>query len=147
MRLEATVAVLGAGKLGEAFLRGVLDSGVLRASDIRASVRSPGRAQQLSDRYAVEVFAADNRQALRGASVVILAVKPDAVSPVLAEIAPSLGPAHTLISLAAAVPLDLLERACRAGLSGADADLSGHDESRPGPQRGRDRDLRELCRR
>ena len=40
MRLEATVAVLGAGKLGEAFLRGVLDSGVLRASDIRASVRS-----------------------------------------------------------------------------------------------------------
>ena len=114
MRLEAAVALLGAGKLGEAFLRGVLDSGVLRASGIRVSVRSPDRARQLRKRYAVEVFAADNRRALRGASVVILALKPDTVLPVLAEIAPALGPAHTLISLAAGVPLDLLERACPA---------------------------------
>src|SRR5205085_5884494 len=67
------VAVLGAGKMGEALLSGMLRAGK-PARDLVVTVRSKERAELLRERYGVEV--AGNAEAAKGADTLILAVKP-----------------------------------------------------------------------
>ncbi|SDE31509.1 pyrroline-5-carboxylate reductase [Glycomyces harbinensis] len=100
------IALLGVGHLGEAVLSGLLESG-LPPAQIWATALPAERAGALADRYGVEV-GTDNTSAVNEADIVLLAVAPEDVAPLLAEIAPDLEEDAIVVSLAAGVTLAAL---------------------------------------
>lgn len=102
-----TIALLGVGMMGENLLAGLLASGV-PARDLVATDLRPARQQQIHDAYGVQVLA-DNAEAVRGADVVVVIVKPYDVAAALDGISGSLAPEALVVSLAAGVELAALE--------------------------------------
>lgn len=104
------IAVLGAGNIGSALIGGILKGGVTEAARLIATVRSPERAEELAARYPIKVTAGGNREAAEASDLIILAVKPSTLPRVLEEIREVLRDDQILISLAAAVPIALIEK-------------------------------------
>ena len=98
------IAILGAGKLGESLLAG------LRSSDFElvATTRREERAAELRERYGIDVVA--NEDAIRGADVVVVAVKPQDIEALLGEIGHLVTAEQTVLSVAAAIPTAAIER-------------------------------------
>jgi pyrroline-5-carboxylate reductase len=106
--LSARVCVLGAGTAGEALVAGLLSSGWATPEDIVATVRHQERADELADRHGIET-SLDNSAAVRGAKIVIIAVKPQDIEALLGEVGGLLEPSQTVVSIAAAIPTALIE--------------------------------------
>jgi pyrroline-5-carboxylate reductase len=100
------IAILGAGKIGESLLAGLRSSDW---ADIVATSRRDERAAELRDRYGVEATT-DNTAAIKGADVVVLAVKPQDIETLLGEIGHLLQADQTVLSVAAAIPTAAIER-------------------------------------
>ena len=116
---ELTLTFLGAGSMNGSILRGVLAAGT-EAGGVRATTRSASSADALHEETGVEVFAGEsdpeaNRKAVAGADVVLLGVKPYAILDLAREVAPALDPSTVVVSVAAGVTLDALQRALPDG--------------------------------
>jgi pyrroline-5-carboxylate reductase len=107
------IAVLGAGKIGEALLAGLLAGG-WSADELVFTERIPERAAELTRRLGVP--AVEVAEAAQRSDIVVVAVKPQDVAPVLAELAPVLKPATLVVSLCAGLPTALFEGALPAGV-------------------------------
>ncbi|MDR8407601.1 pyrroline-5-carboxylate reductase [Nonomuraea sp. 3-1Str] len=92
------IAILGTGKMGEALLSGLLRAG-RQPDDIVATTRRPERARVLRETYGVRTLS--NSEAAKVAETLVLAVKPQDMATLLAEIAPHV-PADRLVITAAA---------------------------------------------
>jgi pyrroline-5-carboxylate reductase len=103
------IAVLGAGKAGEALIAGLLSSGWRKPSEIAATARREERLAELGERYGVTTTAS-NVEAAEGAGVVVIAVKPQDIESLLAEVGSKLTVDQTVLSIAAAIPTSLIER-------------------------------------
>ncbi|MBI4911867.1 MAG: pyrroline-5-carboxylate reductase [Acidobacteria bacterium] len=99
MAQPKSIAVLGVGKLGEALVSGLLKQGRLHAKDIRGADPHPETSVRVKQSLGIEVLAS-NTSALKGADLVILAVKPQNMDQVLREIAPALDPHQVVVSVA-----------------------------------------------
>lgn len=106
------VGVVGAGKIGEALLAGLLAAG-RPAEELVFTERHEGRAAELSARHGVA--AVDIATAAARCSVLVVAVKPQDIAPVLAELKPALRPGTLVVSLCAGLPTALFEGALPAG--------------------------------
>jgi pyrroline-5-carboxylate reductase len=106
---EGTIAILGAGKIGEALVAGLVSSGWRRADQIVVTTRRRERTEELAGRYGV-VGAASNLEAVEGAEIIVIAVKPQDIEVLLTEIGHRLAPDQTVLSVAAAIPTALIER-------------------------------------
>ncbi len=113
--MDGTLAILGAGTMGESLLGGLLRSGWASSAQIRCSVRSEARAAGLRDAYSVQA-GTDSAAAAAGADVLVLAVKPQNMRELLAQIAGTVTPVHTVISVAAGVPTATIEAALSDGV-------------------------------
>ncbi len=102
-------AVLGAGKLGESLIRGLIDAGVVAAGDITVTAAHPQRIAQLRESPGV-AGTLSNAEAVKSADIVILSVKPQTVPVVLAELREVLGPQQLLISVAASASTTFIEK-------------------------------------
>ncbi|MEV6107855.1 pyrroline-5-carboxylate reductase [Streptomyces sp. NPDC051940] len=100
------VAVLGAGKIGEALLSGMIRAG-WSPKDLLVTTRRPERAEELRTRYGVE--AVSNTEAVKRADTLILAVKPQDMSTLLRELAQDLPADRLVISAAAGIPTAFIE--------------------------------------
>jgi pyrroline-5-carboxylate reductase len=103
------VAVLGAGKIGSILLQSFLRDGLLTPAQTWATTAHPERARMLKDKLKVHA-GTDNAEAVRGADVVFLCVKPQVVAEVVKEIRAHLSGDQLLISVAASVPTEMIER-------------------------------------
>lgn len=101
-----TVAILGAGAMGEALLSGLLRGG-RSVSGILVGERRGDRAAELHERYGVEVVA--NAEAARRADTIALVVKPQDMEGLLTEISSVVRRGHLVVSLAAGVTTAFLE--------------------------------------
>jgi pyrroline-5-carboxylate reductase len=106
------IAILGAGKIGESLLAGLLSSGW---TDIVVTGRRQERIDDLSARYGVEATLS-NPEAVKGAAVVVLAAKPQDLATLLDEIAGDVTRDQTVLSVAAAIPTASIERHLRDGV-------------------------------
>jgi len=108
MGLDLKVGFLGAGKMALALAKGIVQAGLVRAENIVAS--DPVEAARAA--FSKETGAhstASNVEVVKGARILIVAVKPDHVAELLAEVKGQLTSQHLLISIAAGVPLSRFE--------------------------------------
>jgi pyrroline-5-carboxylate reductase len=103
------LAALGAGKLGGILLRAYLSQGLFAAKNVSATVKHAEKAEALAKELGISATT-DNRKAVRGADIVLLGLKPQAMGEVLREIAPELSEKTLLISVAASVPTSFIEQ-------------------------------------
>jgi pyrroline-5-carboxylate reductase len=111
------LAILGAGNMGAALAGGILRNGLLKPAEVIATVRSQDRAVAMRKKLGIKVTAGGNRTAAAQADVVILAVKPGTVPKVVEEIADSLHKDQILLSLAAALPISVIEKRVKAPMA------------------------------
>jgi pyrroline-5-carboxylate reductase len=104
---KPAIAVLGAGKIGEALLSGLLTGG-RRADELMFTERHPERAAELTTRYGIR--GVDVATAAKDAGVLVVAVKPQDIEPVLDELAPVVDRDTLVVSLCAGLPTSLYER-------------------------------------
>jgi pyrroline-5-carboxylate reductase len=96
------VAILGCGKIGESLLGGLLSAEWREPSEVVASSRREERVGELRSRFGVEATAS-NGEAVAGAGLVVISVKPQDIELLLGEIGPLLAPDQTVLSVAAAI--------------------------------------------
>ena len=107
--MSGRICVLGAGQAGEALVAGLISSGWAKPEDIVATVRHQARAAELAERHGIETTL-DNAAAVRGARIVVIAVKPQDIESLLADVSAEIEPSQTVLSIAAAIPTELIER-------------------------------------
>src|SRR5215212_2306428 len=103
------IAILGCGKIGEALLAGLLTTGWRNADEIVVTGRRDERLQELQERHGVTATRS-NAEAVSGAGVVVIAVKPQDFDVLLGEIGGLLSRDQVVLSIAAAVPTAAIER-------------------------------------
>jgi pyrroline-5-carboxylate reductase len=108
-----TVAIIGAGVMGETLLSGLIRGG-RDVADLAVGEKRPERAAELREKYGVRVVS--NVEAA-GAETVVLVVKPQDMTDVLAEIAPHLHPGQLVVSLAAGITTALIEKHIPDGIA------------------------------
>jgi pyrroline-5-carboxylate reductase len=101
------VAVLGAGKMGEALLSGLLRGG-RDVAETLVTARRPERADVLRERYGVSVVS--NAEAAATADTLILTVKPQDMTALLDELAPTVGADRLVVTAAAGIRTSFIER-------------------------------------
>ncbi|GAA1816863.1 pyrroline-5-carboxylate reductase [Nesterenkonia flava] len=109
------IAMLGLGSMNGAILAGLL-SGGHPVEQVVATTRSASSAQAKAEQYGITVLAEEsaedaNLQAVRGADVVVLGVKPHQIVDVCAQIKDALAPRAVVTSVAAAVTVKMMESA------------------------------------
>jgi pyrroline-5-carboxylate reductase len=109
------IAVLGAGKIGEALISGLLSSRWREPSELTASCRRPERMAEVSERYGVAATLS-NVEAANGAAIVVIAVKPQDIEGLLGEIGGLLSPDQIVLSVAAAIRTATIERLIAPGV-------------------------------
>ena len=104
---QHTIAVIGAGKMGEAILSGLLRAG-WPATALVATVRRADRAEQLAAQYGIRVVTGD--EAVTVADVLVVAVKPQDASTLMAELGPKVPPGKLVVSICAGLPTSFFEK-------------------------------------
>lgn len=107
-RKAKRIGFIGGGNMATAMIRGLVSAG---ASPTGITVAEPlaSKRKVLSRRFRVRAVA-DNGEAARRADLLVLAVKPQIIDTVLTELAPDLTGRQLVVSIAAGVPLERLER-------------------------------------
>lgn len=103
------IAFIGGGNMGEAVLSAILDKGLSTKQTIFVSDISEVRRQHLEQEYGVSV-AGDSRWVVERGDIVILAVKPQNLAEVMAELSGRLKPAQLVLSIIAGARIDTLCR-------------------------------------
>lgn len=106
---------IGAGRMATALASGIVEAGVASAQQIVASDPSEEVRTAFQHTNPAARVTGDNLQVLAEADVVVLAVKPQNMAAVLAELAPEVDTRPLLMSIAAGVPLARIEGALPAG--------------------------------
>ncbi|NUU21139.1 MAG: pyrroline-5-carboxylate reductase [Streptomycetaceae bacterium] len=110
--MSQRVAVIGAGKIGEALLSGMLRGGKSPA-DLLVTARRAERAKELHERYGVA--AVGNAEAAETADTLILTVKPQDMGALLDEFGARIPADRLVVSGAAGIPTGYLERRLAEG--------------------------------
>jgi pyrroline-5-carboxylate reductase len=101
-----TVAIVGAGVMGETLLSGLIRSG-RPTGDLLVAERRPERVIELTDRYDVKVVG--NPEAAATADTLVLVVKPQDMAAVLEEVGEHLRTGTLVVSLAAGITTDFIQ--------------------------------------
>ena len=110
-----TIALLGAGKIGESLLAGLLSSGWRMPDEIVATGRREERIRDVAGRHGVRTTLS-NAEAVAGAGLVVIAVKPQDFDTLLGEVGGLLTPEQTVLSVAAAIPTAQIEARIAPGV-------------------------------
>jgi len=109
------IAILGAGKIGESLLAGLLSSGWRKPGDIIVTGRREEHLQELAERHGVEATLS-NADAVTDSGLVVIAVKPQDFDVLLGEIGGLLTTEQTVLSVAAAIPTAQIEARLAPGV-------------------------------
>ena len=106
--MDGTLAIIGAGRIGEALLRGLLRSSWVRPDQVIVTARRDERCRALADDHGVRATT-DNREAVTAADVVVLGLKPQTIGAVLADVGDAFHAGQTVISVAAGTTTAFME--------------------------------------
>jgi pyrroline-5-carboxylate reductase len=101
------VAIVGAGVMAEAMIAGLLADRAIAADHLVASHPRRDRREVLAERHAIAVVT-KNAEAVRGADIVVLAVKPQMLARVMRDVGPALSDGQVVLSIVAGATLRTL---------------------------------------
>ncbi|MDD3653510.1 MAG: pyrroline-5-carboxylate reductase [Desulfotomaculaceae bacterium] len=101
------IGFLGGGAMGEALVAGLLRNGLVASSSLYVSDINPDRLEYLQDKLGVNVTI-DNSEVVKAADIIILAVKPQVIGPLLKEVSSVVRVEQTFISIVAGVTTDII---------------------------------------
>ncbi|MEB2283674.1 MAG: pyrroline-5-carboxylate reductase [Polyangiaceae bacterium UTPRO1] len=107
-RCMRAIGFIGAGNMAGALVKGLLATKRYRARELWASDAEPRQTAKLVRAYGIG-RAPDNAALVCGSAIVVLAVKPQIMSAVLAEIRPHVTRRHLIVSIAAGIATRRLE--------------------------------------
>ncbi len=94
--------------MGEALIKGIIGAKLYKAEHILVAEPNSSRAHYLQERYSIAVF--DNSTSIWAeCSIIILAVKPQIMKPVLADSKNQIKEHHLVITIAAGLPISFYE--------------------------------------
>ncbi len=106
--LTDVVAFVGAGNMTTALARGLVGAGVCDKARVIASDVSQAQLDTLHKTLGINV-STDNTAAVRGAAIVVLATKPQVFPKILPELGRAIDKSALVISIAAGVPIAVIE--------------------------------------
>jgi pyrroline-5-carboxylate reductase len=106
------IALLGAGQMSEALIRGVLRAELVKPQDVVATDIRPERLEYLRSELGIRTDS-NNRSAVTFGRVIVIAVKPQDVPGLLEDVGSSIGPEQLLVSIAAGVTTATLQKGLR----------------------------------
>ena len=101
------ISFVGGGVMAEALLGGILDAGLSAPHEIRVGEPVESRRQYLEEKYGLKTHEG-NRQVLDGAQIVVLAVKPQSLPEVLAELSGRVPDDNSVLSIVAGAAMATL---------------------------------------
>jgi pyrroline-5-carboxylate reductase len=107
---QTRIGVIGLGKMGGILVSALLDQGFVSPDQIRATDRPDRPIESLGEEFGISV-SSDNRELAEWADLILLAVKPGTVFEVTEAIAPSLNREKLVVSVAASVSTEMIEKA------------------------------------
>lgn len=109
MQINEKIGFIGGGRMAEALIKGLLSAGLIERKFLVAADPDPSRRALLEEQYTIACT--DNSgQVAADCRIVILAVKPQVMGQVLDGLAAHLRRDSLLISIAAGIPISLIER-------------------------------------
>ena len=99
------IAFVGPGVMAEAMIAGLINQDVVPAESIVASGPSKARLEELGDRHAIRSVT-DNSAAVKDADVVVLAVKPQRLDHVIADLRGAVKPSALVVSIVAGATIE-----------------------------------------
>ncbi len=106
---DKKIAVVGAGHMGRALIGGMVRAKLTAPKNITASRRSEEALSELRRLFGVHAVA-DNRKAVAGADIVILAVKPQMSGAVLSELSSRVSKKQLIVSVMAGITTETIAR-------------------------------------
>jgi pyrroline-5-carboxylate reductase len=106
------IAVIGAGHMAGALIGGMIRAGLVSGKSIVAARRNAAALAELQRKWGVRT-ATDNKKAVEGADIVIIAVKPQMAKAVLEELSGTIKSDQLVISVMAGVTTAAISRALR----------------------------------
>jgi pyrroline-5-carboxylate reductase len=106
---QLRLAVLGAGKMGGILIEAFVKQKLVAPANIFATVQHVSAERKSGTKLSV-TLGNDNRSAVKKADVILLCVKPQTVGQVVDEIRGDLNEKKLLISIAASVPAEYIEK-------------------------------------
>ena len=101
------IAFIGAGNMGQALISGLLTASLVQPKDVIAADLDEDRLGQLSSEHGIETTR-DNASAVSNSDVVVLAVKPQVMAPVLKDISPVADGSKLILSIAAGITINFM---------------------------------------
>lgn len=108
------IGFAGCGNMATAIIGGILEKGILKKEDIKASTKTENSAKKVQETLGIECTT-DNKKAVQDVDVIFLAVKPQFCEEVIQEIKSEIKPEQVIISIAAGKKLEWLEAQFGAG--------------------------------
>ena len=108
--MDNTIGFIGGGQMGEALIRGIIDSGLYDANTISVAEPNQERRDYMTGTYGIQGFT-DSAALWESCAIVVLAVKPQIMAIVLSSSKDFVTPEHLIISIAAGLPISYYEQA------------------------------------
>jgi pyrroline-5-carboxylate reductase len=105
---DKRIAFIGAGNMGEALIKGLLEAGRVRPEQLIATDVRTDRLETIRKAYRIDTLT-NNREAVTKAQIVLLAVKPQVMNAVLTELNGTVVEDHLMLSIAAGIRTAFIE--------------------------------------
>jgi pyrroline-5-carboxylate reductase len=112
--LKERIGFIGGGKMGEALVKGILKAKLSVADRIIVGDALKERVLLLERETGIKTTR-NNKEVVKNADLIFLAVKPNAVGDVLKEVKNLITKKHLIVSIAAGIPLAFIESSLKAG--------------------------------
>lgn len=108
MLKDKRIGFIGGGAIAEALIKGLLHTQMVQPEQVVAADINAGRRELLAERYQIGVTA-DTGEVAKAVDVLFLTIKPQIIHQVLDSVAPVVAKSTIVISVAAGVPISLLQ--------------------------------------
>ncbi|MFQ5838913.1 MAG: pyrroline-5-carboxylate reductase [Thermoplasmata archaeon] len=102
------IAIVGAGHIGKALIRGFLASGKCSNDQLMATIPSTEKADRLQEELGIRLVT-DNKEASSWADVIVFCVKPQVLASVLTEVSSIITGEKLVVSVAAGIHTRFIE--------------------------------------
>ncbi len=107
--IDRHIAVLGAGNMGSALIKGIINAKLTPPKKIIACDINSARLQSFADDLKIHTTL-DLREAVKSSEIILLCLKPQTLPKALEQVKDVVRPGHLLISIAAGVRISFIQK-------------------------------------